>query len=264
MVGVGFFFGTINRVVQFYNPSIAHTFSGLFFFGAASIIIPTVATPASSVPSSSISRGIDCILIVVYAAHIIFYHKTHENLMVKPSLKVPMYVQGGITKGRPKQAMALIRRLVPAAMIREPEFVDVESGQIEDEEPCLSFGTTVIGLAIFLVLLGFQIDFVTSSITGVLISKSVSATFIGMIIFPILTIDPGGITYALKDNQDVNVEMNISRSIQLHFFVTPFIVLLGWVLGKEMSLDFPSFVVASFSVSVGCSSAIYRIGECTW
>jgi hypothetical protein len=37
MVGVGFFFGTINRLVQFYNPSIAQTFSGLFFFGAASM-----------------------------------------------------------------------------------------------------------------------------------------------------------------------------------------------------------------------------------
>jgi Ca2+:H+ antiporter len=42
----------------------------------------------------------------------------------------------------------------------------------------------------------------------------------------------------------------IGSSIQIALFVTPFLVVLGWIMDKDMNLHFETFETVSFALSV--------------
>lgn len=55
---------------------------------------------------------------------------------------------------------------------------------------------------------------------------------------------------AYKGKMDLAINVAIGSSMQIALFVTPFMVILGWIIGQKMTLHFQGFETICFFVSV--------------
>ncbi|ORY02263.1 Sodium/calcium exchanger protein-domain-containing protein [Clohesyomyces aquaticus] len=95
-------------------------------------------------------------------------------------------------------------------------------------------------------------DFMSDAIEPMVEKTNVSQAFIGLIILPIVgnaAEHVTAVTVATKNKMDLAIGVAVGSSIQIAIFVTPFIVILGWIMGKEMSLYFNIFETVSLFVT---------------
>ncbi|KAK6526083.1 hypothetical protein TWF281_011121 [Arthrobotrys megalospora] len=94
-------------------------------------------------------------------------------------------------------------------------------------------------------------EFMVSSIDSVIVSTGISEAFVGLILLPIVgnaAEHVTAVTVAAKNKMDLAIGVAVGSSIQIALFVTPLIVLLGWILDKDMGLYFNIFeTVALFT-----------------
>jgi Ca2+:H+ antiporter len=91
------------------------------------------------------------------------------------------------------------------------------------------------------------------SIDAIVASSGISKTFIGLILLPIVGNAAEHVTavvVAYKDKMDLAVGVAIGSSLQIALFVTPFLVVLGWIIGQPMTLNFEGFETVVFFLSV--------------
>lgn len=95
-------------------------------------------------------------------------------------------------------------------------------------------------------------EFLVSSIEEVTGSSGISETFVGLIVLPIVGNAAEHITcitVAVKNKMDLAIGVAIGSSIQIALFITPLVVMLGWMLDKQMSLYFTLFETVCLFVS---------------
>lgn len=96
-------------------------------------------------------------------------------------------------------------------------------------------------------------EFMVASINGIVTPGSgVSEAFIGLIVLPIVgnaAEHVTAVTVAMKNKMDLAIGVALGSSIQIALFVTPLVVILGWIMNKEMSLYFTLFETVSMFVS---------------
>ncbi|TKA30866.1 hypothetical protein B0A54_15787 [Friedmanniomyces endolithicus] len=122
------------------------------------------------------------------------------------------------------------------------------------EEALMSRTAAIVLLLLTTSLVAVCAEFMVSAIP-VLIADSpvVSEAFIGLIILPIVgnaAEHVTAVTVAAKNKMDLAIGVAVGSSIQIALFVTPIIVLLGWALGRDMSLYFNLFETVSLFVTV--------------
>lgn len=127
----------------------------------------------------------------------------------------------------------------------------------KDEDPedeNISRTTAVMLLLISTALVAVCAEFMVDSINAVVNTPgaAVSEAFIGLIILPIVgnaAEHVTAVTVASKNKMDLAIGVAVGSSIQIALFVTPFVVLLGWCMNKDMSLYFTLFETVSLFVS---------------
>ena len=122
--------------------------------------------------------------------------------------------------------------------------------QGEQEE--LSRTAAIILLVVSTGLVALCAEFLVSTIEDVTKSSSIGETFIGLIVLPIVgnaAEHITSITVALKNKMDLGIGVAIGSSIQIALFITPVVVILGWILDKPMSLYFTLFETVCLFVS---------------
>lgn len=95
-------------------------------------------------------------------------------------------------------------------------------------------------------------EFLVSSIDHLIETTNVSQAFVGLIILPIVGNAAEHVTavyVASKNKMDLALGVALGSSIQIALFVTPVIVLLAWILDKNMTLYFSLFETISLFVS---------------
>jgi Ca2+:H+ antiporter len=55
---------------------------------------------------------------------------------------------------------------------------------------------------------------------------------------------------AIKDKMDLAIGVAVGSSMQIALLVTPLMVLLGWILGADMTLFFNTFETAILFITV--------------
>lgn len=101
-------------------------------------------------------------------------------------------------------------------------------------------------------LVAFCAELLVDSIPEMIENTTVSQAFIGLIILPIVgnaAEHVTAVTVATKNKMDLAIGVAVGSSIQIALFVTPFVVLLGWIMDKEMSLYFNLFETVSLFVT---------------
>lgn len=125
----------------------------------------------------------------------------------------------------------------------------------KDDKPPKKYMSRTTAILLLLVSTGLVAvcaEFLVSSINYLVDNTGVSQAFVGLIILPIVgnaAEHVTAVTVASKNKMDLAIGVAVGSSIQIALFVTPVIVLLGWILGKDMSLYFTLFETVSLFVS---------------
>ncbi|KAH8905274.1 calcium/proton exchanger [Coniochaeta sp. PMI_546] len=142
--------------------------------------------------------------------------------------------------------------IVPIVVNSTPKTQSPE-GDEHGPEAEISRTTAVLLLLASTGLVALCAEFMVDSINEVVASGSgVSEAFIGLILLPIVgnaAEHVTAVTVAMKNKMDLAIGVALGSSIQIAIFVTPLVVILGWIMNKEMSLYFTLFETVSMFVS---------------
>ncbi|KAF8891238.1 calcium/proton exchanger [Infundibulicybe gibba] len=117
-------------------------------------------------------------------------------------------------------------------------------------------------LVITTILTSFCADYMVDSIEGAVNHHNISTTFIGMILIPFVSNFPiGPIVMGRKNNMGLAISMCIDSSIQVALLVIPFLVIIGWITGHELSLFFDDFETIVFFASVILVNTVIQDGK---
>lgn len=270
VLGMSFFLGGVNRPEQFFNVTVAQTAASLLALCIASLIIPTVFhntiaeddnDVGDALRNQELSHGTAVILLIVYGCYLLFQLKTHADMYNAPSQKVPKRKSSKLEEGATNRGVAVIGAGTAAAsgggvnlknLLNKPD--DNEEEEEEFETPSLSVIGALVTLAISTTLVAFCSEFMVDSIDGLTATGGVSTTFVGLILLPIVgnaAEHATAVTVAMKDKMDLSIGVAVGSSMQIALLVFPFIIILGWILGKDcMTLYFDTFQIATLFVSV--------------
>ncbi|XP_008806556.1 vacuolar cation/proton exchanger 2-like isoform X2 [Phoenix dactylifera] len=84
-------------------------------------------------------------------------------------------------------------------------------------------------------------------------SLNLPVAFISVILLPIVgnaAEHASAIMFAMKDKLDITLGVAIGSSTQISMFVIPFCVVVGWIMGKHMDLNFQLFETATLFITV--------------
>ncbi|KAF2865242.1 Sodium/calcium exchanger protein-domain-containing protein [Massariosphaeria phaeospora] len=120
------------------------------------------------------------------------------------------------------------------------------------EDPVMSRTAAVVMLIISTALVAVCADFLSESIEPMVESTPISQAFIGLIIVPIVgnaAEHVTAVTVAAKNKMDLSIGIAVGSSIQIAIFITPLMVILGWIMQKDMSLYFNIFETVALFVT---------------
>jgi len=72
------------------------------------------------------------------------------------------------------------------------------------------------------------------------------------------------VTVSIKNKMDLAIGVAVGSSQQIDMMVTPLMVILGWIMGQEMTLYFQIFETAVLFMSVILVFALLNDGESNW
>ena len=107
-------------------------------------------------------------------------------------------------------------------------------------------------------------EYLVDSINGLVATAHISKTFIGLILLPIVGNAAEHVTavvVAVKDKMDLAMGVAIGSSMQIALLVTPFLVILGWIMDVPMTLHFETFETVVFFLSVLVVTYVIQDGK---
>jgi Ca2+:H+ antiporter len=239
VLGCCFFVGGLRYREQSFNSTVASTMSSLMAVASASLIIPATLyaaisnnTKAGDPPGGLdpnhdaqhniliLSHGTSIILLIIYVMYLYFQLCSHSELFEETN--------GGDTEN------------IAGA---EEE---------EEEERILNPWAAAVALVVVTILVAICADYLVDSIDSLVQTTGMSKTFIGLVLIPIVGNAAEHVTavvVAYKDKMDLAIGVAIGSSLQIALFVTPFLVILGWIMGIEMTLHFQTFETVAFFIS---------------
>lgn len=127
-----------------------------------------------------------------------------------------------------------------------------DPGNEDDEEKHLSRAGSVVLLLVSTALVAVCAEFLVGSIEEVVATSSIGEIFIGLIVLPIVgnaAEHVTAVTVAMKNKMDLAIGVAVGSSIQIALFITPLVVILGWIMDREMTLYFTLFETVCLFVS---------------
>ena len=179
------------------------------------------------------------ILLILYILYLIFQLKTHAKLFEGDAEQGP---EEGQDDGGRKDGDTL--KPIPAAiaLVLITVLVAVCAGNSNpDLISCKLFSTNICE------------EYLVDSIDAIVERAHISRTFIGLILLPIVGNAAEHVTAVVvswKDKMDLALGVAIGSSMQIALFVTPSLVILGWIIGEKMTLHFQVLETVIFFLSV--------------
>lgn len=143
-----------------------------------------------------------------------------------------------------------------------------EDGEETPEEPNLSIVGAIFTLCASTALVGVCAEYMVRSISALTKTGNISAEFVGLILIPIVgnaAEHATAVTVAIKDKMDLAIGVAVGSSMQIALLVLPFMVVLGWILGKtSMDLVFDGLLIAVLFISVLLVNYLIQDGKSHW
>lgn len=221
-----------------------------------------------------LSHGTAIVLLFIYLAYLYFQLFSHKSLYNDETSSKPGTVRyaprEGPTTGQKakKRAKKLLR--IPS---KEGDAEGDAERQIEEEketeeaEPELSLMVAVGLLIVVTVFVAVTAEWLVDSIDGLASSGNISKEFIGLILLPIVgnaAEHATAVSVSVKDKLTLSLGVAVGSSIQIALFVIPFIVTLGWIIGKPLTMLFDPFESIVLFFSVLTVNYVVQDGKSNW
>ena len=240
VLGCCFLAGGWNKKEQSFNETVASTMSSLMAVASASLIIPATLYAVMSLQPNTdgkmreaniliLSHGTAVILLVLYVLYLFFQLKTHAYMFDDEEGKANGDLEANGEDG-------------DQANTKEPEQAKI-----------LSPWAAAVALVLITVCVAVCAEYLVDSIDSIVQTAHISKTFIGLILLPIVGNAAEHVTavvVSFRNKMDLAIGVAIGSSMQIALLVTPFLVILGWIMGKDMTLHFETFETVVFFLSV--------------
>ncbi|KAF9437385.1 hypothetical protein BGZ76_000920 [Entomortierella beljakovae] len=137
----------------------------------------------------------------------------------------------------------------------------------DEEEPVLPLWLGILMLFVVTIIVAFCAEYLVGSIEGLSVTWNISPTFIGLILLPIVGNAAEHVTavsVAMKNKMDLAIGVAIGSSMQIALFVTPLMVIIGWIIHQPMTLFFNTFETCVMFFSVLIVNYLIQDGESNW
>jgi len=222
VLGTCFFAGGLKFHMQSFNETVASTMSSLMAVASASLVIPATLYAVMEANGNTnedkslenvllLSHGTAIILLILYVTYLYFQLKSHAEL-----------------------------------------FDEEQEGEAEEAQ-ILSPWAAAVALVVITVAVAICAEYLVDSIDSIVESMHISKTFIGLILLPIVGNAAEHVTavvVATKNKMNLAIGVAIGSSMQIALLVTPFLVILGWIIDQPMTLHFETFETVVFFLSV--------------
>lgn len=227
VLGGCFFFGGLKHQTQQFNSTAATANMGLLALSGIALVLPTPFANYYVTHDEHvlmISRFAAVFLMFMYIQLLVFQLHTHANVF---------------------------------------------SAETEEtaELANLSFGLAILGLLVTTLLVTVFSDYLVDSIDGFTEASGISRTFVGIVLLPIVgnaVEHVTAITVARKNKMDLAMGIAVGSCTQISLFVVPLTVLVGWMVNRDMNLNFPHFEVILFVMSIFTVSVVLSNPSSHW
>ncbi|XP_019431108.1 PREDICTED: vacuolar cation/proton exchanger 5-like isoform X2 [Lupinus angustifolius] len=226
VLGCAFLCGGIvfHKKEQVFNKAAATVNSGLLLMAVMGLLFPAVLHYTHTemhVGKSELvlSRFSSCVMLVAYAAYLFFQLKSQKSLY---------------------------------ASVNEDE-IQTGNNSNNDESPDLSKWESIIWLSVLTAWISILSEYLVGAIEGASTSWKIPIAFISVILLPLVgnAAEHGSaIMFAMKDKLDISLGVAIGSSTQISMFVIPFCVVVAWIMGIPMDLNFQLFETAALFLTV--------------
>ncbi|KAK7690798.1 hypothetical protein QCA50_005898 [Cerrena zonata] len=302
VLGMCFFAGGTRFSEQGFGTSAVQLNSSLLIVSVIAILLPAafhftagdqIADPKEGRDILAVSHGVAIILLFVYLCYLFFQLFSHKQLYGDESgdiTKSTRYVSGVMTRfNRPAKPATNGGIIDGSTVALSPTSTSHQNGttyppstttagpdeelghdhheEEEEEQPSMSLPLTIALLIVVTVIVAVTAEFLVASIDGLTESGTISKEFVGVILLPIVgnaAEHVTAVTVSVKDKLTLSLGVAVGSSIQIALFVIPFIVTLGWIIGKPLTLLFDPFesIVMFFSVLV--VNYVVQDGKSNW
>ncbi|GJJ73605.1 Ca2+:H+ antiporter [Entomortierella parvispora] len=229
VLGFCFICGGYKFQSQKFNMTAAQTSASLLSLSCMSLLIPAAfVASAKEIDQTAnikhLSYGTSIILLIVYMFFLYFSLKSHSHLYSS----------------------------------------DENDSEDEPVLPLWLSLTLLLGVTIVVAVCA---EGLVDSIEPVAKAWNVSEVFVGIILLPIVGNAAEHVTavsVAMKNKMDLAIGVAVGSSTQIALFVTPLMVIIGWIIGQPMTLFFHTFETCVLFVSVLIVNYLIQDGESNW
>lgn len=234
VMGLAFLWGGLRHKSQRFSLATASSNSGLLMLAVIGISIPAFVNIAHRLETGTsiamhdlmqISIGVAVAMLFAYVLSLLFILKTHSHL-----------------------------------------FQGEETGH-SHETPHMSVKAAVVLLLASTILVAWMAEILVHSIAAAGKNLHLPALFIGVILVPLFGNAAEhftAVTVAGKNKMDLSVVIALGSTVQIALFVAPLTVLLGAVMGVDMTLDFGVFPTMACLAGVLVATIIIADGTSNW
>ncbi|KAF1894748.1 hypothetical protein Lal_00021041 [Lupinus albus] len=226
VLGCAFLCGGIvfHKKEQVFNKAAATVNSGLLLMAVMGLLFPAVLHYTHTEmhfgkSELALSRFSSCVMLVAYAAYLFFQLKSQKSLYVS---------------------------------VNEDE-IQTGNNSNNDESPDISKWESIIWLSVLTAWISILSEYLVGAIEGASTSWNIPVAFISVILLPLVgnAAEHGSaIMFAMKDKLDISLGVAIGSSTQISMFLIPFCVVVAWIMGIPMDLNFQLFETAALFLTV--------------
>ncbi len=231
--GASAFAGGMKYKSQRFNATAASAQAALLTLAAIGLIIPAafhqLHSPDNVAPENALGLDIAIVLLLAYAAHLVFSLYTHKDLF----------------KGKSGEA---------------------EEG--DGHEKPWSLGKAVLLLVVATGLISWVSEILVGSVEQAARSLGMTEIFVGVIVVAIIgnaAEHSTAVAAALKDRMELSFGIAVGSSLQIALLVAPMLVILSHFIGpRPMDLAFSPAEVLAIFLSVLITGQVAADGETNW
>ena len=216
-----------------FNPAGARAQATMLTLAAIALIAPAgyhyLVGPGQAPRENSLSLEISGVLLVTYAASLVFALRTHRRLFEAPA---------------------------------------AEAAAIESHGPAWSVRRSVLVLLGATALVAWMSEILVGSVEAAAHEFGMTSLFVGVVVVAIIgnaAEHSTAVLVARKNRMDLSLGIAIGSSIQIALFVAPVLVLLSHVLGPApMDLVFTPAEVIALALAIAITGQVAGDGESHW
>jgi Ca2+:H+ antiporter len=233
VLGLSMFLGGWKHKELRFNKLAAESGSSMMVLATVALVIPAIYASVTHHSSpqhiESLSLDISWILLVTYAASLVFSLRSHKDRLA-------------------------------------PEQGDVAT-ELEGQGAVWSIRKSVIVLIAVAAVIGLVSEFLVHAVDAAGEALGLRKVFMGVIVVAIVgnaAEHSTAVLVAMKGKMDLALGIALGSSMQIALFVAPVLVIAGHFMGQPMGLEFTVLEVVAVFLSVGAAKLLVLDGKTNW